>query len=127
MQKLAFEPSWDKALPAKDRQIIEEAFQNHNIANEPIIELTPLWQARNYRGELLITVLVHNFSHDVFSFNNTKLCYIENEEIIAQHTFTIPALTLNPEISMPWAFIFPVESIVKKANLENGKLEFIHP
>ncbi|WP_067725278.1 SLAP domain-containing protein [Oceanobacillus damuensis] len=152
MQKLRFEASWDKALPDRDRKAIENAFSQYMAAASPsepsgkyphyseaerrspknqqasktAVDFVPLWQTKNYRGELLITVLVHNFSDEVFNFNQTKLRYMENEEIIAEHPFTIPQLTLAPETSMPWAFIFPAESIKARYDLENGKLEIVN-
>jgi SLAP domain-containing protein len=124
MQKLQYEASWDKALPMNDRERIISVFKETNTHHQPTIKFTPLWQATNHRGELLITVLVHNFSRDVFSFNNTKLSYIAENEVIAEHAFTIPALAIQPETSMPWAFIFPVESLNNHLNSENGHLEF---
>jgi len=124
MQKLQFESSWDKALPDQDRQAIIDVFQNTMNVNESNIKLTPLWQAMNYRGDLLATTLVHNCTSEKLTFNETSLQYIENDEIIAIHAFSIPQLVIHPETSMPWAFIFPKESLKKQPNLVNGFLKF---
>ncbi|MFC4023353.1 SLAP domain-containing protein [Oceanobacillus longus] len=124
MQKLTFETSWDKALPSKDRERIVHIFKETRSQHYPTIKLTPLWQATNHRGELLITVLVHNFSGDIVKFNNTKLRYIEKNKVIAEHAFSIPPLSIPPETSMPWAFIFPVEALNGQASFVNGNLEF---
>lgn len=123
MQKLQYETSWDKTLSNKDRKIIEGIFLETSLPNQSLNQFTSLWQAINHRGELLVTVLVHNFSHQVCSFINKKLCYLENNEIIAEHIFTLPSLTVQPETSMPWTFIFPVESLRSHGSLENGRLE----
>ena len=123
MQKLQYESSWDKTLSNKDRKIIEGIFLETSLPNQNRIQFTSLWQAINHKGELLVTVLVHNFSHQVCSFINKKLRYLENNEIIAEHIFTLPSLTVQPETSMPWTFIFPVESLKSHGSLENGRLE----
>ncbi|MFJ5622838.1 SLAP domain-containing protein [Peribacillus loiseleuriae] len=123
MQKLQYESSWDKTLSNKDRKIIEGIFLDTSLPNQNSIQFTSLWQAINHKGELLVTVLVHNFSHQVCSFMNKKLRYMENNEIIAEHTFTLPSLIVQPETSMPWTFIFPVESLNSHELLEDGRLE----
>lgn len=125
MQKLQFEPSWDKTLSPKDRKRIEEIYFETSLSNPANVQLTPLWQATNHKGELLVTVLVHNFSQQVLLFHNKKLRYIENKEIIAEYIFNLPSLVIQRETSMPWTFIFPVESLKKPATLEKGHLEFV--
>jgi len=125
MQKLQFEPSWDKTLSPKDRKRIEEIHFETSLSNPANVQLTPLWQAANHKGELLVTVLVHNFSQQVLLFHNKKLRYIENKEIIAEYIFNLPSLVIQRETSMPWTFIFPVESLKKPATLEKGQLEFV--
>ncbi|MFJ7977027.1 SLAP domain-containing protein [Peribacillus sp. NPDC096379] len=122
MQTLQYESSWDKTISNKDRKTIEDIFLETSLPNHSLIQFTPLWQAMNHKDELLVTVLVHNFSHQVCSFISKKLRYLENNEIIAEHTFTLPSLTVPPETSMPWTFIFPVESLKSHGSLENGRL-----
>lgn len=123
MQKLQYEASWDKALPAQDRIRIEEVFQETSRPGQKIIAFTPLWQAQNYRGELLVTVLVQNYGDKLLSFHNQRIRYIEKGEVLAEHAFTIPALIIQPQTSMPWAFIFPVESLMKQSGFTEGHLE----
>lgn len=126
MQKLQYESSWDKTLSNKDRKTIEEIFLKTSLPNQNRIQFTSLWQAINHKGELLVTVLVHNSSHQVCSFNNKKLRYIEKNEIIAEQTFILPSLTVQPKTSMPWTFIFPVESLKSHGSLENGRLKCLN-
>lgn len=121
MQKLEFESSWDKTLSHKDRKIIEDTFLETSTYSNRSIQFAPLWQAYNHRGELLITVLVHNFTQDAFSFNCTRLRYISNNKIFAECSFTLP-LAIHSESSMPWTFIFPIESIQNKPTVEKGNL-----
>ncbi|MEK4484335.1 SLAP domain-containing protein [Psychrobacillus sp. FSL H8-0484] len=125
MQKLEFESSWAKALSSKDREEIEKTFlETSNTENHDLL-LSPIWQAINHKGELLITVLVHNFTQQVITFNQTRLAYIENNKIIAQSTFTLPTLSIPPSISMPWTFIFSVDSLKSPAKLNSGSLEIV--
>ncbi|MEK3907330.1 SLAP domain-containing protein [Oceanobacillus sp. FSL W7-1309] len=126
MQRLQYEASWDKALPAKDREIIEDVFQETKLSGNQAVAFTPLWQAMNYKGELLVTVIVHNFTDNPFSFQMEPIRYVENSELVAANEFTIPALTIEAETSMPWAFIFPVESLKTQPALEDGRLEWIN-
>ncbi|TQR15335.1 SLAP domain-containing protein [Psychrobacillus soli] len=125
MQKLEFEPSWDKTISSNDRQKIETIFlQTRKFNNHPI-QLTPLWQAFNHKGELLVTVLIHNFTLHSYSFQNTKLNYIVNNEILVEHFFTLPSLSIQEERSMPWTFIFPKENMTYTLPFENGHLEIV--
>lgn len=123
MQNLQFESSWEKAIAIKDRELITEIFQDSNMIDGQIIRLVPIWEALNYKGEILITVLIHNFADIEQIFHKQKIAYIEKDTIIAEHTFTVPKLIIKPKTSMPWTFIFPVESLRVKEINGNGKLE----
>ncbi|MFJ7973419.1 SLAP domain-containing protein [Psychrobacillus sp. NPDC096389] len=125
MQKLEFESSWDKTISNKDRQKIEANFLETSHANNQGILLTPLWQSSNHKGELLVTVLIHNFTTHPFSFQNTKLKYIEANVVRFEHSFTLPSLSIQAGSSTPWTFIFPNESLDNKLSFENGYLEII--
>ncbi len=127
MQKLRFESSWDKTLSANDRERIKQVFlKTSTTTNTSSHLLAPLWQAINHKGDLLMTVLVHNFDNQVLSFHNKKLRYIENNNVMAEHIFTLPSLTIENETSMPWTFIFPAEKWNSHAVLENGHLEVVN-
>ncbi|GIN41873.1 MULTISPECIES: SLAP domain-containing protein [Heyndrickxia] len=125
MQKLMFESAWDKTLSTKDRNYIEQIFVSTSMNSREDIQFTPIWQARNHKSELLITVLVHNFSEHPFSFHNTNLQYIENNHLIAEHTFQQPTPIVEQQTSMPWTFIFPVLSIKSSPSMKDGTLEIV--
>jgi SLAP domain-containing protein len=122
MQKLEFEASWDKTLSIKDRKRIEQVFIETKGKN---IALIRLWEAVNHKRDLLVTALVHNTGQQVLSFDNKRLRYLENNKLVAEHIFTLPTLTIQPQTSMPWTFIFPIESIRSHAALENGHVEIV--
>ncbi|WP_419960821.1 SLAP domain-containing protein [Psychrobacillus sp. BM2] len=123
MQNLQFESSWEHAIALKDRELITNIFQNSSTEDGQSIRLEPIWEAMNYKGEVLITVLIHNFSNTGLTFQNQKFTYIEKETIIAEHIFTVPQLIIKPKTSMPWTFIFPTESLEMKEIRGNGKLK----
>lgn len=102
MQQLEFESSWEKAIAIKDRESITKIFQNSNVIDGQSIRLEPIWEALNYKGEVLITVLIHNFTDTRLTFRHQKFAYIEEETIITEHIFTIPQLMIKPKTSMPW-------------------------
>ena len=106
MQQLQFESSWEKALSAQDRDAIEKLFNDTKEQHYTTIIFSPIRQAINHRNELLITVLVHNFTDQPLTFNNTRLRYKIQEEVIAENEFTLPNLVIPNEVSMPWTFIF---------------------
>lgn len=124
MQQLKFEPSWDKALSSKDRIMFQKIFTKTCVSDTNRTQLVPVWHASNYKGELLITVLIHNFTNQTLTFHNTILRYIEGDNVAAEHIFTHPSLIIEPEVSMPWTFIFPVECLNNPAN-RNGLLEIL--
>ena len=108
MQQLQFELSWAKALSAQDRESIEKLFNDTKQQHNSTIVFSPIRQAINHRNELLVTVLIHNFSQHPFAFKDTHLGYSNDQEVLAENVFTLPTLTIPPQVSMPWTFIFPV-------------------
>ncbi|MFD1039725.1 SLAP domain-containing protein [Virgibacillus byunsanensis] len=125
MQKLQFESAWDKTVSKKHRKIIEDAFASTEFLLDDSIQVTSLWQALNHKGNLLVTTLVHNTTQQSFSFQNTKLRYVEDNLVIAEHTFTIPAFVVEPKTSIPWTFIFPKESLVSSTTFQDGDIEIV--
>ncbi|MCM3654753.1 SLAP domain-containing protein [Metabacillus litoralis] len=125
MQLLRFESSWDKTLSDKDRVMIQQFFLETNVANDESIQFIPLRQALNYKGDLLVTVLIHNFSKQIHLFQDKTLHYLENNKIVAEHIFTLPSLIIESKTSMPWTFIFPPHSLIGHLTLENARLELV--
>lgn len=89
------------------------------------VRLVPIRQALNHKKDLLITVLIHNFTKEIITFCKKRIAYLENNEIIAEKTFTLPTLFIQPKTSMPWTFIFPMENFKKNIKFENGRLEIM--
>ena len=114
MQKLKFEASWDKAIAKPDRLYIEKVYKETKKSLSNNIVFSPIREAINYKNELLVTVLVHNFTEHSLSFHKTRIFYLIEEDTIAQNDFTIPAFVVPSKTSMPWTFIFPEHSLVEE-------------
>lgn len=125
MQQLQFEASWDKALAAQDRQNIEKIFNKTKHLNTSDIICSPIREAINHKGALLVSVLVHNFTNYPLTFNHARLLYSIQGEVIADKAFTLPQLVIPSHVSMPWTFIFPKGSYTPKIFFENGRLEIL--
>ena len=105
MQKLYFEPAWDKAIAPTDREKITHRFQQQTKQLQNGVHLSFLWNARNYKGEQLITVLIHNFEEINLRLHNTAISYNEQGKQPVNATFSLPC-EIEGNTSMPWAFIF---------------------
>ncbi|WP_332649558.1 SLAP domain-containing protein [Lysinibacillus sp. 54212] len=123
MQQLQFEAAWDKTLSSQDRDEIQRIFNETKHQNYSTIAFSPIREAINHKEELLITVLVHNFSDNPLIFDHTRLVYSTEQGAIAEKVFSLPALSIPPHTSMPWTFIFPKETYVKKNSPLNGQLQ----
>ncbi|WP_430787312.1 SLAP domain-containing protein [Virgibacillus flavescens] len=123
MQRLIFESKWDKTIAEQDRDRIKQIFNNADLAPDINIQFTPISQAKNHRGELLVMVLIHNTSNEDFSFLDRRLSYIVNETVFAAHTFSY-SLTVEKQTSMPWTFIFPRDSFSSSEDFKGGVLCF---
>ncbi|MED4401410.1 SLAP domain-containing protein [Metabacillus fastidiosus] len=125
MQQLQFEASWDKALSAQDRQNIERIFSETKYLNSADILCYPIREAINHQEDLLVSVLVHNFTDHSLIFNKARLVYSIQGDVIADKAFTLPALVISSQVSMPWTFIFPKDSYTRQISFENGRLEIL--
>ncbi|MBE1554836.1 SLAP domain-containing protein [Sporosarcina limicola] len=105
MQKLYFEPAWDKAIAPIDREKITHHFHQQTKQLQVGVHLSFLWNARNHKDEQLITVLIHNFEETIFHLDNTVISYYEQGEKTANATFSLPC-EVTGNTSMPWTFIF---------------------
>lgn len=125
MQQLQFEASWNKTLSTKDRELIQTIFDETKNVNHFGIQFTPIREAINHKQELLVTVIVHNFSQNPFLFNNTRIAFCNNHEVIVEKVFTLPTITIPPFVSMPWTFIFPAFDGELEKITSTGTLKFI--
>ncbi|MGE7667287.1 SLAP domain-containing protein [Ureibacillus composti] len=125
MQQLQFEASWEKTLAPQDLEYIKGIFQETKDLKSSEILFSPIREALNHKEDLLVTVLVHNFSDQPLKFTNTRLLYKIQGDIKAEKAFTLPALVIPSKVSMPWTFIFPKDNYTPSFSFENGQLEIL--
>ena len=111
MQKLQFEQAWDRTLSDKDRKMITALYKETSTSYNEEIHFTPVWQAKNYKGELLITVIMHNYQSEPLRIIEQPFIITYQKEKIAENIFSLP-FKIDAKTSMPWTFIFPTGSFV---------------
>ena len=125
MQQLRFEPAWDRTLSTIDRQVIKNIFQETKHIHNSSIIFSPIREAKNHSEALLITVLIHNGTDQPLTIHNKRLQYKIRDEVIGDHLFHLPALSVPSNVSMPWTFIFPKGSYIRNVPFKNGELTII--
>jgi SLAP domain-containing protein len=122
LQKLVFESAWDKTLAPKDRSEIERVFSEIKDKEKDVHQAVILKTAFNHKQELLVTVLLNNYSKIPMSLLGKKIVYKENGQALGKfesaYKLEVPAQT-----SMPWTFIFPSGSWEGALSGESGELE----
>lgn len=113
MQTLVFENAWNKTISERDRERVRQSFTNVTLEDHVAIQFTPLWQAMNHKGELLVTTLIHNCSTDDVTLQDESLSVKHGHSLIVTHSFTIP-FVVHAKTSMPWTFIFPVHVLPER-------------
>nr|WP_309098648.1 SLAP domain-containing protein [Fredinandcohnia onubensis] len=120
MQKLVFEAAWDRTISQKDREIIEKLFRDET--SEEGISFTIIRMTVNHKNERLVTAIIHNRTAQYLVFENTPLQFCDGDKLLVEHEFTLPAVQVPPETSMPWTFIFPADSFEIPNSIEHAKL-----
>lgn len=107
MQKLYFEPAWDKTIAAIDREQIMKSFREIEMRQD--IHLSFLWTAVNHKNEQLVTVLIHNPEDEPLEFKQIAIGFQKDSKPVETALFTVP-LKIPSKTSMPWTFIFSDEN-----------------
>ncbi len=122
IQKLYFEPAWERTISEQHRTQITNIFKQIKIEKVVHGTATYLWHAYNHQGNLLVTVLLHNSSDKAIHFKHKLVRCLSGEEEIAVQTFSIPS-EMPPYTSMPWTFIFLKERI--RDDVDTGMIHII--
>ena len=94
-----------KQLPLLIAKKITNHFHQQTKQLQDGVHLSFLWNARNYKGEQLITVLIHNFEDINLRLHHTVISYYEQGKQLTNATFSLP-IEIAGNTSMPWTFIF---------------------
>ena len=105
MQKLYFEPAWDRTIAPADREKMMIHFQQQTKQLQSGVHFSFFRKARNYKDEQLITVLIHNYEETNLRLQNTAVAYYEQGKQLANATFSLP-VEIAGNTSRPWTFIF---------------------
>lgn len=107
MQHLIFESAWDRTISPQDRNEIISFFHSTASHIKEGVHFSFLREATNHRGDILVTVLIHNGENKILSIKDTIIRYVYHDQIIATNTFSIPC-HIKEKTSMPWTFIFSI-------------------
>ncbi|MBY6037436.1 SLAP domain-containing protein [Fictibacillus nanhaiensis] len=121
MQKLVFEPAWDRTLAQRDRLNIEQIFSDIHHEQKEGQQAVLVKTAFNHKDEFLVTVLLNNYSKEAFSLLGKRVVYKEEEQIVADF-MSVYTLEIPAETSMPWTFIFPAHSLRQSPTDRAGEL-----
>ena len=121
MQQLVYHPAWEKQLSAQDRQLIEDVFEQTYHIQHDILETPFIRAAFNHKNELLVTVLIHNFTHRAIGVND-KFVQLSQGKLFFEQKFTLPT-RIAAFSSMPWTFIFEPNEQYSELNLTDLHVE----
>src|SRR5699024_3271190 len=106
MQQLFFEAAWDRTISDQDRRYITELFEAKDHEKGKGLEHNYRDHAINQCGDLLYTVMIHNYHDIAYAFDDKNASLQDPDGNIITEKFTIP-VNISPRTSMPWTFIFP--------------------
>lgn len=109
---LVLHPKWQEAVSKQDMDLFERVMGAATQVEDHKIQFLSAKVARNYRNDLLATVLVVNGTNETFSVSEMGLDYFEGNKTVATNIFTIPSLTVEPNTVTPWTFIFPAITVL---------------
>lgn len=114
-QQLELEESWIKALSDEQKNSLIELAKRLPSIKEGEVNIQSVQIRRDDTGALNVMLLIRNGSTQSLSFEKLPLVlYDATGEKVAEGLFELESLTVNPNTSKPWLFIFPPESIHKQ-------------
>lgn len=120
--KLKFEDKWDKTISEQDRRLIQSIHDQIKDTTTEQLSFHTIRTTKNYKNDLLVTVLIGNTTAESFVFKNKKLAYTEEKEWVAWDVFSIPQLIVPGYTTTPWTFIFPATQLLKSPSFKEGQL-----
>jgi accessory Sec system S-layer assembly protein len=112
VHRLDLDPSWEERLTEEQKDELSNLVSTLPQLGENEVSLYPVSANRDQEGNLLATLLIRNGSKQAVDLQALPLELInENLETIVVGSFTLPPLTILPNTSKPWTFIFPADMI----------------
>lgn len=112
-QRLVLHEKWDQALSTEGRADILVAFLSRDDVDQTGIFYYPMKIARNYRNDLLITVLIENRTSDTWRLKGVMTCHNQGGPL-ATAFFNEPDCHVNAWTSMPWTLIFAEKGLLRE-------------
>ncbi len=126
-QQLELEESWIKALSDEQKNGLIRLAQTLPPIKPGEVNVQSVQVSKAADDSLRALLLIRNGANQALSFESLPLALFDaNGEKVAEGVFQLNGLTVNPETSKPWLFIFPKESIRKAdADLSRFKVAAI--
>lgn len=126
-QQLELEESWIKALNDEQKNQLIELARTLPPLQENEVNMHSVQLSKDNDGSLRALMLIRNGAQQALTFEKLPLALHDaTGDIAAKGLFEIGSLTVNPQTSKPWLFIFPPESMIKQdPDLTSWKMSVI--
>ncbi|MBO8164265.1 MAG: accessory Sec system S-layer assembly protein [Brevibacillus sp.] len=114
-QQLELEESWIKALNDEQKQSLIQLAKRLPPLKPGEVNVQAVTLTKSEDGALRALLLIRNGSRKSLSFEKLPLMLMDAKgDKVAEGLFELNGLTVRPETSKPWLFIFPEQSLCKK-------------
>jgi len=118
--QLELDPSWEKQLPAAQKEELAKIVDTLPKLGETEVNFTGLQAKLADNGNLNVSIFIRNGHNKAINLEQLPLEIIDaTGKQIANGSFNMdPVLTVQPNSTKPWTFVFPAELVdAKEADL----------
>ncbi len=111
--QLELDPSWEKQLPAEQKEELAKIVKTLPKLNDTEVNFTGLQAKMDDNGNLNISIFIRNGYNKAINLEQLPLEIIDaTGKQVAKGSFKMePILTVQPNSTKPWTFIFPAELV----------------
>lgn len=111
--QLELDPTWEKQLPAAQKEELAKIVSTLPKLGETEVNFTGLQAKLADNGNLNVSIFIRNGHNKAINLEQLPLEIIDaTGKQIAKGSFTMdPILTVQPNSTKPWTFIFPAELV----------------
>ena len=111
--KLDLDASWKSHLPLEQQQQLEQIVETLPQLNKNEVNFTGLQLKVQDTGNLAVSLFIRNGNDQAINIEQLPLqIHDANGKQIAQGSFNLdPALTVAPNATKPWTFVFPKDLV----------------
>lgn len=114
VHRLDIDPTWEAKISEEQKEELRNLVSTLPKLGENEVSLHPVSAHIHEDGNLVATLLIRNGSKQAVDLQSLPLELInDNQETIVVGQFTLPPLTILPNTSKPWTFIFPADMVQK--------------